>query len=405
MRKEGNKNIDAMAIINLVERDTEYRQLKRRMSVFNPFKVLKLSHYEIRHSNMLAWLISPVENHSLGDAVFKELIYSLYDQEAFKNKFERLLSAIHNNGLHDAEVYREFPVDSGAIDILVISNECKFALLIENKYHSKESTNQLNKYLDSLPNKQEFIKPDMDIIPVYLTLDGEESEENDDYFPVSYELIIKIIESTVEAHENQISDEIKRFINYYLSILKEEMNMDSEIKKLCKRIYQNNQDIIDKIYQIGNDFDFELIFDDFCEITSIEEYSKKSRILSFVPKELLFSKARMDAQWDRGNYAVALWFSLNTRQNTIDLVLEVGPFDSPEKRKQFLEKLNHSLSKKLVIKGDGGKYTRIWSNRQIKFDKWSSTEAILDKMNKLYENKELKCKIQMVSEAMKTFSW
>lgn len=34
---------------------------------FNLFDVLKISRTEIRHSNMLAWLLNANENHSMGE--------------------------------------------------------------------------------------------------------------------------------------------------------------------------------------------------------------------------------------------------------------------------------------------------------------------------------------------------
>ena len=40
----------------------------------NVFEVLKVSQYEIRHSNTLAWLLNPNENHGLGDSFLKEII-------------------------------------------------------------------------------------------------------------------------------------------------------------------------------------------------------------------------------------------------------------------------------------------------------------------------------------------
>lgn len=37
---------------------------------FNIFDILKISRTEIRHSNMLSWLLDPNENHGLGDKFF-----------------------------------------------------------------------------------------------------------------------------------------------------------------------------------------------------------------------------------------------------------------------------------------------------------------------------------------------
>ena len=41
---------------------------------FNIFDVLKISRTEIRHSNVLSWLLSASENHGLGDAFIKGIL-------------------------------------------------------------------------------------------------------------------------------------------------------------------------------------------------------------------------------------------------------------------------------------------------------------------------------------------
>lgn len=39
-------------------------KLQLHLTAFNPLKVLKMNHYEIRHSNVLGWLLDPNENHN-----------------------------------------------------------------------------------------------------------------------------------------------------------------------------------------------------------------------------------------------------------------------------------------------------------------------------------------------------
>ena len=45
--------------------------LEAKLSVFNPLKVLKVDKYEIRHSNIISWLLTPNENHNLGNSFLK----------------------------------------------------------------------------------------------------------------------------------------------------------------------------------------------------------------------------------------------------------------------------------------------------------------------------------------------
>ena len=49
-------------------------ELTRKASKINIFDVLKISRTEIRHSNMLDWLLDPNENHGFGDAVLRRFI-------------------------------------------------------------------------------------------------------------------------------------------------------------------------------------------------------------------------------------------------------------------------------------------------------------------------------------------
>ena len=44
---------------------------------FNLFDVLKVSRNEIRHSNVLAWLLNPNENHGLGDSYIRKFVQNL----------------------------------------------------------------------------------------------------------------------------------------------------------------------------------------------------------------------------------------------------------------------------------------------------------------------------------------
>lgn len=46
-------------------------------SHFNLFDVLKISKTEIRHSNMLGWLLNPNENHGMGDAFLKAVVQEM----------------------------------------------------------------------------------------------------------------------------------------------------------------------------------------------------------------------------------------------------------------------------------------------------------------------------------------
>ena len=48
-----------------LENDTTFQKLNQQVNSFNVLKILRMENYEIRHSNILAWLLDPKENHHL----------------------------------------------------------------------------------------------------------------------------------------------------------------------------------------------------------------------------------------------------------------------------------------------------------------------------------------------------
>ncbi len=43
--------------------DNNIKELNKEINKFNPFRILRLENYEIRHSNFLAWLLNPNASH------------------------------------------------------------------------------------------------------------------------------------------------------------------------------------------------------------------------------------------------------------------------------------------------------------------------------------------------------
>lgn len=65
---------------------------------FNMFDVLKITNNEIRHSNILAWIFDPNENHGFGDSFIKTFISSVVRKcnHTKYNIFDLLLQDFHS---------------------------------------------------------------------------------------------------------------------------------------------------------------------------------------------------------------------------------------------------------------------------------------------------------------------
>ena len=116
-------------------------------STFNYFDVLKISRADIRHSNVLAWLLDPNENHGLGAAVLTDL--NAYIARTFFANETATVFKLQAMDYSDVLLYREWQ----NIDILVESTEAKYVLCIENKIGTQEHDDQLNRYYKIIESK------------------------------------------------------------------------------------------------------------------------------------------------------------------------------------------------------------------------------------------------------------
>ena len=103
--------------------------LSKWTNELNIFEVLNISRAEIRHSNMLGWLLNPNENHGLGDSFLYGIISKLSQSISHPDALLFLSS-----DMYSFSVFREW----NHVDILLVSNQYKLVLAIENKVGSHE---------------------------------------------------------------------------------------------------------------------------------------------------------------------------------------------------------------------------------------------------------------------------
>jgi len=344
--------------------------LRARLNEFNPFKILKIEDHEIRHSNVLAWLFNPAENHNLDDKILKKFILTVAsssdNEDALSDEIHLL--DIEQSNFRDAEIYRE----QDHIDILIISKQCKLVIAIENKIYSEEHSNQLNRYLDIINTKYSNFK----IIPIYLTLYGDKPSSLN-YCSASYRDLLKIIEFNINLYKDKISLDSFNFIQYYLKTLREKIVVDEKLKELCRSIYTDNKDAIDLIYTVGNEIDIMSSIIDFKEKKkNIEDIWSSNKAFWFLLPEFIKSKQK-NTNW-ASNSAIAYWFSEYYKK--MKIVLEIGPFDDGSQRIKFLEKLE---SKDIKIsaraKEPGRMYTRIYTDTE-NINDWTDRQEITEAM-------------------------
>ena len=100
-------------ILALLDNSVEFEKLHSKFNRFNPFKILKVDKFEIRHSNMIAWLLDPTENHHLSSMFVNKLLSKTF----VKAENEELIGQynfikLHKQSLQDLEVFREVQTEN-----------------------------------------------------------------------------------------------------------------------------------------------------------------------------------------------------------------------------------------------------------------------------------------------------
>ena len=399
-----------------LENDTTFQQLNQQVNSFNTLKILKLENHEIRHSNILSWLLNPKENHGLRDYFLRKMIEHLIliDENSNNQQYETV-GEILNHSLMDSHVYREVKTDKNRfIDLLIINHSLKTIVLIENKFYSTESENQLDDYLDFIQQFEGFT-----IIPIYLTLDGE-NPSNQKYFILTYERIESILHTILMLFQDQLSENVYTFIEDYDQILKEKFYPNQDQILLAIDIYRNHKPTINALFeetsmfnkqlhfQSGYQFEFMMKYKDtshyiFKHGQNILSYSFEQFIHQQFDEEVLYRAHPtlpylLPPEWEpisqiplrEPNYwlgkGLVVWFE-QTNDSRLRLIAEVGPMEY-KGRLSLLEKLEKvGLSFKKNSKIEKARYTRFFSQK-IDVNKWDDMVELTQAMADLYNSSE-----------------
>lgn len=168
---------------------------------FNIFEVLGNAQYEIRHSNLLAWLMNPKENHTLDDIFLKEFWKIIKPDSKF------CLDP------HSLKIQREFE----NIDIVIHCPATHTVVAIENKVWSPEGSNQLRSYRQKLSRL--YSTNTYQTILIFLTPMGDyHTNDNDHWQQISYTQIYQIIKDLLNKHKFT-NPNIPDFLQMYLRTL------------------------------------------------------------------------------------------------------------------------------------------------------------------------------------------
>lgn len=220
-------------------KDPSLERLDLTLSKPNIFEILRISHAEIRHSNFLAWLLDPQQSHNLGNTFLKWFLKDVFSDQRVTWINEFKVDSINTN---DVVIHREYK----NIDLLIETTS--FVVIIENKFWSKEHSDQLKRYRDIIerdyPEKKHafvFLTPDADA--------PEQESDKDVYVTFAYADVVKILENILKTFGHSISEKVKTYINDYVSVIRRSVMQDEDAIGIAQEIYKNHKDALDFIFE------------------------------------------------------------------------------------------------------------------------------------------------------------
>lgn len=314
-------------------KDPNFRQLVSRTQSLNVFEAVGATRNELRHSHFLGYLLAPANPHGLGTAFLRRFLTNIAEEHL---PLSHPLSSLEFRlkDLEGVEVRREWE----NIDLLVVGQDEEWVCAVENKVGSSEHSNQLQRYRTTV--EAEF--PEAESLYLYLTPRGEEPSQ-EEYAPVSYELVLKATEEAREEREASLGDRTLKVLRDYETIIRRHVIMDSEVAQLCRRVYSKHKQAIDLIIDhipsalddAGNHL--RSVLGEICDEFDLVEdhHTRTNSLLRFWPEELDKEGLRHTENWTESKRG--LLFEVSTRGDVAMLKLMLGKGGDESLRQTIFE--------------------------------------------------------------------
>jgi hypothetical protein len=380
--------------------NAELEELSARLSIFNIFNVLRIEQAEIRHSNVLAWLLDPQGSHGIGQAFLRRVLSTiLLDNESAE--VDLTPAQVELMDMMDVEVWREWR----NIDLIAFSQSNKWVVLFENKIKGSASRQQLVRYIQIV--KKAF--PNFTIIPVLLTLvveDGLDIAEESEFISWSHEQMYHVLNHVFDQRKEGIPQDANVFFEHYLVILRRITMQDEKIVKLCKAIYKKHKDAIDLIVEWGATSEFgaaaENFLSDHNELKLLHIAPRRAWFVPVVWEETMPPCSNRWKQLSKP-YPIACYFVFRRKRSKMGFVIEIGSMEDSEKRLKLVKAFDNEGFKigKKALRPESI-YTRVYSiYREI--ENPDDQDEIRTMIDNLWEKSQTE--IGTASNIIKSFKW
>ena len=347
-------------------------------SSFNLFDILKISRAEIRHSNILSWLLNPNENHGLGDSIlrgFIQYVVTSFSDEA--DVFDMLLM-----DCYDFSIQREWH----NIDILAVSANEKFVLCIENKIGSGEHDNQLNRYRNLVDETFTGYRKKY----IYLSPEGDESSDPENWCAMSYEEVMNIVDNA--RKRIKILPDAALLIDNYIETIRRDIVGDERLARICAEIYSKHQKALDLIFENRPDrlsqlkdmiYDWAMMMTEKGELTIVPDKCNKTytRFKTSLMSEILPDAEEALSGWGTKNHYFYEIRNIDGKEFYIQLALSAK--DIPSDLRIVCEKINKYYPSRQ--QKDNWLWRTPFTTKHSKVDEELSEENIFNQLSKRFE--------------------
>lgn len=337
--------------------DPDFNIVHRRMSPFNLFEAVGAIRGELRHSNFLAYLLSPSRPHGLGARPLAALIRSILSRMDVKDRPIMALELIAGD-LDDAIVYRE----RDSIDILVELPSLKLVVAIENKVGSKAGDGQLKRYDERL----KVSYPDHRRLMVFLTPEST-LPDHDGYVAYDYSDVVTTMESLISDELEPVPTETKLIIQHYVDMVRRHIVQDEQLRTLAVTLYERHKEAFEFIFDCRPEPNSVLTVVRGCvqSVQGLVVDSSGSNMFRFTVEawdEKLKVIKGDPAKWSKTGRG--LLFEVKTYPNTpgrLNVSLILGPGDPEMRQKVYAAAGTDTKLFKGLVKPMGAQWVTIFS--------------------------------------------
>ena len=205
----------------------QYHDAMLKPRAFSAFDVLRNADYEIRHSNVIAWLLQPGETHGIGGRFLQWFVNHL-NERVDKARVERVPET--DCEASNVEVKRELD----QVDVTIFFKKEKHLIAVENKTEemSPEQFQQVRRYDRELRDRY---GESYRVHSALLTASPDGSIAEPGFVNVSWASLHRQISALRRGGEFQ-STEVDAFVRQYVDMLEERILRQETVGESVKRM-------------------------------------------------------------------------------------------------------------------------------------------------------------------------